>query len=182
MLVIQIKEEFVGCKKWHRAIELGGAEAIQMWLAMKRYAAEHLTDGFVADSDIDTLPGAPRRPRRKLKALVDCGVTNRDGSRGPGLLSATESGWQLLDEAPRAAATQYRFSSTEKRLSGVLCSYCGNELVVGYTHGPDGFTWDHVVPRCQGGSDEPSNLVPACRSCNSRKCGRTPEQAGMVLQ
>lgn len=28
---------------------------------------------------------------------------------------------------------------------------------------------DHVVPRSQGGSDEDSNLVLACASCNCRR-------------
>lgn len=40
---------------------------------------------------------------------------------------------------------------------------------------------DHVVPRKQGGSDDPENLVIACLSCNCRKGARTPEEAGMRL-
>lgn len=56
---------------------------------------------------------------------------------------------------------------------GRACRYCGSE---------EALSIDHVVPRCQGGLDNSDNLVVACRSCNSRKGGRTPEQAGMVLQ
>jgi hypothetical protein len=29
--------------------------------------------------------------------------------------------------------------------------------------------FDHIVPRNAGGTDEPTNLVLACRSCNSRR-------------
>jgi hypothetical protein len=39
------------------------------------------------------------------------------------------------------------------------CIYCG--------HPAD--QTDHIHPRCTGGGDEPSNLAPACKSCNSSK-------------
>jgi hypothetical protein len=54
------------------------------------------------------------------------------------------------------------------------CRYCGSV--------DDSLSVDHVVPRCQGGGDGADNLVLACKPCNSRKGGRTPEQAGMVLR
>jgi 5-methylcytosine-specific restriction endonuclease McrA len=37
-------------------------------------------------------------------------------------------------------------------------------------------TIDHIVPRCQGGSDDLDNLATCCSTCNSSKGGRTPEQ------
>lgn len=33
-------------------------------------------------------------------------------------------------------------------------------------------TADHIVPKSRGGSDDPSNLVAACRPCNSAKRDR----------
>lgn len=42
-------------------------------------------------------------------------------------------------------------------------------------------TFDHVVPRKQGGITSWFNVVSACRPCNGRKGARTPEQAGMKL-
>lgn len=30
-------------------------------------------------------------------------------------------------------------------------------------------TWDHIVPVSDGGRTEPGNILPACRSCNSKK-------------
>ena len=54
-----------------------------------------------------------------------------------------------------------------------ICQYCGKES----RH----LTLDHVVPRYQGGQHTWENVVSACVSCNRRKAGRTPEQAGMKL-
>jgi 5-methylcytosine-specific restriction endonuclease McrA len=42
-------------------------------------------------------------------------------------------------------------------------------------------TYDHVVPRIQGGPTTWDNVVICCVPCNQRKGGRTPEQARMVL-
>jgi hypothetical protein len=42
-------------------------------------------------------------------------------------------------------------------------------------------TYDHVVPRSQGGKTNWENIVIACVPCNQRKGGRTPDQAGMRL-
>lgn len=53
------------------------------------------------------------------------------------------------------------------------CQYCGRQ-------GRD-LTIDHVVPRHQGGRHTWENLVSACRSCNHRKAGHTPQEARMAL-
>lgn len=55
------------------------------------------------------------------------------------------------------------------------CQYCGAQP--GRAH----LTIDHVLPRTQGGTTEWENVVAACSSCNHRKGGRTPQQAGMSL-
>lgn len=55
------------------------------------------------------------------------------------------------------------------------CQYCLKKLAR-----PEA-TYDHVVPRTQGGKTRWENIVIACVDCNQRKGGRTPEQAGMRL-
>ncbi|MEM1165300.1 MAG: HNH endonuclease [Planctomycetota bacterium] len=55
------------------------------------------------------------------------------------------------------------------------CQYCGNHFPTSE------LSIDHVVPRSQGGPDSWENLVCSCVRCNSRKGGRTPEQARMKL-
>ncbi len=95
--MIQVKEEFVGCDKWERAVEIAGGDAIQMWLAIKGYCSKTLMDGFIPDEDIDKLPGRPKRHRRALDALVGCGRLDPDGSRGDGLVEQVARGWRLHD-------------------------------------------------------------------------------------
>lgn len=43
-------------------------------------------------------------------------------------------------------------------------------------------TLDHVIPKSQGGTTEWENVVTCCPTCNRKKGGRTPKQAGMPLE
>lgn len=56
------------------------------------------------------------------------------------------------------------------------CSYCASRV------SRQEATYDHVVPRAQGGQTVWENVVIACVPCNQRKGGRTPEQAQMHLR
>ncbi|MGE8320466.1 MAG: HNH endonuclease [Comamonas sp.] len=56
-----------------------------------------------------------------------------------------------------------------------ICAYCGQWFDESL------LTREHVVPVSQKGPDRWTNVVAACKSCNHRKAGRTPEQAGMPL-
>lgn len=44
-------------------------------------------------------------------------------------------------------------------LEGSTCAYCGKAAD----------TIDHIIPRSKNGSDDESNIVPCCKSCNSSK-------------
>ena len=55
------------------------------------------------------------------------------------------------------------------------CRYCGRRAPI------DRLTYDHVIPKSQGGKTTWENIVTACRSCNRKKDNRTPDQAGMRL-
>ena len=52
------------------------------------------------------------------------------------------------------------------------CQYCGST---------SDLTFDHVIPRAQGGRTTWENVATACAPCNLRKGGRTPRQARMIL-
>jgi len=52
------------------------------------------------------------------------------------------------------------------------CQYCGSFKDL---------TFDHVIPRAQGGRTTWENVAAACAPCNLRKGGRTPREAGIKL-
>jgi 5-methylcytosine-specific restriction endonuclease McrA len=56
------------------------------------------------------------------------------------------------------------------------CAYCGHQFE------DRDLTFEHVIPRAQGGKTTWTNIVAACTACNGRKGNRTPEQARMPLQ
>ena len=45
-----------------------------------------------------------------------------------------------------------------------------------YCSDPSPTLVDHVIPKSRGGTDERSNLAPACRPCNMEKLDVTPEE------
>ncbi len=55
---------------------------------------------------------------------------------------------------------------------GYACQYCGTNKDL---------TLDHVIPKSKGGKSSWTNLVTACKHCNSRKGDETPEKAGLTL-
>ncbi len=76
---------------------------------------------------------------------------------------------QALDPTP--ALTNTALFARDQQ----LCLYCGRE------YPRQQLTRDHVVPLSHGGRDTWENVVAACFHCNSRKGGRTPQQAAMPL-
>jgi 5-methylcytosine-specific restriction endonuclease McrA len=83
----------------------------------------------------------------------------------------------LLRAFDRVPRKQLRFSranifSRDKS----TCQYCGARP--GRVH----LNLDHVIPRTQGGKMTWGNVVCCCISCNRKKGGRTPEQAGLKLR
>jgi len=56
-----------------------------------------------------------------------------------------------------------------------LCMYCGGHYREAM------LTRDHVVPLSRGGTDRWTNVVTACRRCNTMKGNHTPEEVNMPL-
>lgn len=70
------------------------------------------------------------------------------------------------------------FSASTRNIiirDGFKCAYCGCTLT--FKNG----TKDHVVPACVGGKTVMSNLVAACKPCNSKKDNKSLSESGMKL-
>lgn len=101
------------------------------------------------------------------------GGTQRDGTRSILALPAV-----IALQAPRNAPPRERAPLCNRLLferDRHICLYCGTRCRA------RDLSRDHVYPRCQGGADAWENVVTACKACNQRKGGRSPEQAGMPL-
>lgn len=69
-------------------------------------------------------------------------------------------GMEKLREQNRKRVADFR--ERQKRLlltDGATCVYCGKPAN----------TIDHIIPRSKNGSNDESNIVPCCKSCNSSK-------------
>ena len=81
---------------------------------------------------------------------------------------------RFLKPVPRKKAVKFSRQNVYVRDQG-KCQYCGQRVP------RTDFTYEHVIPRAQGGTTCWENVVVSCVPCNQRKGGRTPEQARMPL-
>ncbi len=70
---------------------------------------------------------------------------------------------QLCWECDKARSLLRKLKKTILLESDQLCFYCGTTLT------ENNQTVDHVIPKSRGGSDDVTNLVPCCFSCNASK-------------
>ena len=64
-----------------------------------------------------------------------------------------------------AVSTRTRFEIFKR--DNYRCHYCGATPLQSALH------IDHVVATANGGTDDPSNLITACKDCNLRKHAKT---------
>ena len=79
-----------------------------------------------------------------------------------------------LRRAPRGGRRGIKFSrGNVYARDNYRCQYCRGHFPVSQ------LSYDHVVPRAAGGSTDWTNIVTACRDCNTRKGSKTCDEAGM---
>ena len=139
---------------------------------------------FVSTRRIALLARVPEANVASLISdLVEFGEITAEQCRsivlGDGYL-VTMTNYRELDKA--GAINRYRLDRPQINWAlrqevferdGYRCRYCGTGA---------NLSIDHMVPFSKGGADSSLNLVTCCRSCNSRKGARTPDEVGMVLR
>lgn len=166
-------DSFHSCPEVFRA----GTAAAGLYYRCGIYVAQHLLDGHVPTA-IASQYGTPEWIRR----LTDAGLweAEPDGFYMPLYFAhGNQPRSQILaDRAKKIELRNPMILKAVRDRDGDWCRYCGRKVNWHDRRGTYGATYDHVIPGLLAGTE---NLVVACRSCNSAKRNRTPEEAGMTL-
>lgn len=166
-------------EEWHRSPEIDtvGTAAAGLYARCGSFIADSETDGFIPAARARMYGTAEWIERLVVVgwwSVVDGGY--RDERYFP--LNKTKAE-KASAKARRAENRDPLVIRAVRERDGDWCRYCGVRVSWSDRRGLRGGTYDHVIPGLAGGVD---NLVVACRSCNSAKKHRTPEDAGMVLR
>jgi len=160
-----------------------GMKACALWLSCLCYCSRELTDGFVTVSAMRKMGG--RAWKVLAQRLLDVRLLECDGEdyRVHQYLDYQLSAEEVRRQRDRKYEAKRNRRARTHGAGGTLsrvewsaivarhdgrCVYCGQAL-------PD-LTQDHAIPLSRGGRHEGSNVVPACRSCNSRKHTKTADE------
>jgi len=106
--------------------------------------------------------------RGRAEALEEYGTTVHAGFQMPAVVRLTSG--------LKTGRRKVKFSRANVLARDrCRCQYCGRQFP------KEKLTFEHVIPRCQGGTTRWENIVMACWPCNDAKGGRRPEQADMRL-
>lgn len=181
-----VDDQFQVNAKTTALVENEGAEglaAIGLWTLAGSLSQAKLTDGAITQGDAVRLVLSGPRARKLAGLLVRYG-----------LFDQTQTGWAVhdfqrthrqngagikLERERRAELKRPEVTRAVQARDGDRCRYCARKVSWTDRRGPNGATYDHVDPTLAAGA---SNIVVACRSCNSTKGGRTLAEAGMALR
>ena len=82
----------------------------------------------------------------------------------------------LYDKLPKKQVRFSRKNIFER--DNYTCQYCGTKP----SDKASSLTFDHVIPRSQGGKTTWSNIATCCHSCNRKKSNKTPRQLGWRIK
>lgn len=181
----------IGRMRHPKFLALSG-NAIALWDEGKDYCDEHQTDGIIPGEALKTFRF---RGVKSIALLIQSCGQKTDGTPYAPLWTAHAHGYRMhdyLDHNDCREVVLARISDKDwdrarndfvrrvnrdralvqliRRRDGDYCRYCGSEVNWADRRGPQGGTYDHVDP---DGPELVTNIVVACRSCNSRKGNRS---------
>ena len=110
--------------------------------------------------------------RRAVQILLDAGyLLTEDGHPYTITMPGTNKAVRPRPRRAGAGITQDKRQAVWDKTAG-CCWYCGAQTTpaaFGASPRPEDFCIDHQTSWDEGGTHHLSNLVPACRTCNSRK-------------
>ena len=114
------------------------------------------------------------------KGCIRVGDTTREGTLYEVLLPANVPCVIEKLSSSQGETQDDWFTDPKKRLQLYerdkwICQFCGDKVT------ESNVTLDHLVPRCNGGTNQKDNLRTACLTCNSIKSGKTYEEAAVPL-
>lgn len=153
-----------------------------LYAAGKDGALEGLTGADIAQA----LDYPPKKAQAVVEALVESGYLDRSDTgyvihnwyNYAGKLNERREDEKAYKARRYALYNDMRLIKAVRARDGDYCRYCGKKVNWTDKRGVDGGTYDHVDP---DGDNSMENVVVACRSCNSKKQNRTPEEARMIL-
>ncbi|WP_375295015.1 HNH endonuclease [Brevibacterium sp.] len=182
--------------------DLNGLAALGMWTMAGSLVQASLTDGVVTKTDLARLTLNPARAFALASLLVDVGLWHSPGHECDRCAPVAEGTWlfhdwfdlnydrgeqvkttrkkrQELKDKYLIAQVWARDCIDPPKATAGKCRYCGHLVKRADRKSTKRWELDHVDPSLAIG---PTNVVLACKECNTTKGQRTPEIAGMTLR
>lgn len=139
------------------------------------HASRQERAGFIVEAALQEIVGRPAAEIEPLLSeLLRVGLMRRgrDGLLFNPVMIRKDITFHLRATAENVLHADGEISWSRVRRAvlerdGRICRYCG---------APDASDADHVLARSRGGTNHPSNLVAACRTCNTSKGARPLEE------
>ena len=177
-------------KRFSRLAEISLPTAIGHLHLLWWWAIDYAQDGDLSKYDIRDITDAMEWPGDAtvlIDAMVKSGFLDRENDTELTIHDWHDYAGRLMEQ--RKAQVEYkrrqyalyndmRLTKAVKKRDGDNCRYCGKTVNWNDRRGADGGTYDLVDPN---GENTPDNTVVCCRSCGTKKDGKTLEEAKMTL-
>lgn len=118
MSKIELDDQILNHPKFIRAVKIGGSEAIHLWLGMRAYCSQNLTDGFIPSDMLDEVRG-PKSEKVRRAAMAALVEVNLVEIRDNGVALHDYLDWA----SSREEVTQWRAKARERKAKSRTVSH-----------------------------------------------------------